>query len=349
MKETSDPRDTPHHPRRRAMLLGHARAEETLLHAYRGGRLHHAWLIGGRRGIGKATLAYRFARFLLRHPDPAGVAAGSSLAIDPTDPVFHRVAAGAHPDLFVIERPFDQKTEKVKAETNVDVARAATGFFGRTAGEGGWRVCIVDSADDLNLEAANSLLKIIEEPPPRSIFLIVAHAPGRVLRTIRSRSIRLGLEPLEQPSVVDVVRSVLSDELPPQADVTLAAELSRGSPGRAFDLLRSSGARIFSSFRHLVSDLPNLDVGATLGFADQLQVRTAGEDFAAFCELLSDWIAERARAATEEARPDAGRWAEVHCGLAHSIRIANALNLDRRQLVMHAFEAIQDAARHDRT
>ena len=135
MSADTDPRDTPLHPRRRAMLLGHEEEERKLLQAFGSGRLHHALLIAGPRGIGKATLAYRFARFLLKRPhheEPG------SLSVEPADPVFHRVAAGSHPDLFVIERAFDLKSGKVKIETGVDVARGATssspGRQGRGAG-----------------------------------------------------------------------------------------------------------------------------------------------------------------------------------------------------------------------
>ncbi len=345
MSADTDPRDTPLHPRRRAMLLGHEEEERKLLQAFGSRRLHHAWLIAGPRGIGKATLAYRFARFLLKHPD-AGEAL--SLQVDLVDPVFHRVAAGSHPDLFVIERAFDLKSGKVKTETGVDVARGATRFFARTAGEGGWRVCIVDPADDLNDEAANALLKIIEEPPDRSIFLIVAHSPGQVLRTIRSRSVRLNLAPLDEPLVIEVVRSVLAPEAPPAADLALAASLSRGSPGRALGLLQSGGAKVFATFRHLVSELPALDRRQVSSFADQLQARTAAEEFVTFCELLEDWIADEARRHGTAGRHAADLWATAHSELRHSIRVANALNLDRRQLVMHAFDAIQEAARNSR-
>ena len=346
MRDDIDPRDTPLHPRRRAMLLGHEQAERKLLQAFHAGRLHHAWLITGPRGVGKATLAYRFARFLLKHPSSSGTP--TSLDVDPSDPVFHRVAAGSHPDLFVIERAYDLKSGKVKSETGVDVARGATGFFARTAGEGGWRVAIVDPADDLNEEAANALLKIIEEPPERSIFLILANSPGQVLSTIRSRSIRLTLAPLTEHLVVEVLRSVLAPEAPPAGDLALAASLSRGSPGRAMGLLQSNGAKVFATFRSLVSSLPNLDRRQVSNFADQLQSRTAAEEFTVFCELLEDWIAEEARKLGSAGRHAANRWATAHSELRHSIRVANALNLDRRQLVMHAFDAIQDAARNSR-
>src|SRR3954464_9268274 len=168
------------HPRATGELFGHAEAEQTLLDAYRGGRIPHAWLIGGEAGIGKATLAYRMARFVLAHPDPKApaVQAARSLALDPNHPVARQVAGQSHPDLLVLERTENDKgtlrTEIVVAQTDRTVS-----FFGSTAGAGGWRVCIVDSTDELNLASANKLLKILEEPPERALFLLVSHAPGR--------------------------------------------------------------------------------------------------------------------------------------------------------------------------
>ena len=344
MSDDVDPRDTPRHPRRRNILLGHEGAESRLLQAYRSGRLHHAWLISGPRGIGKATLAYRFARFLLHTSAIRPQKDAASLDVDPDHPVARRIAAGSHADLFVVERRFDPRTGRLKTETGVDIARMASDFFSRSAGEGGWRICIVDSADDLNLESANALLKSLEEPPSLSIFLLVANRPGTLLRTIRSRCIELHLEPLSEQHVIEAASGVLGADAPSAADIALAARLSGGSPGRALELLDSGGTRIFSEFRSLVSGLPRLDRRQALAFADQMQGRAGAEDFNIFCELLTDWIADRARTEALASKKSAAAWAAAHAELNHSIRRTNALNLDRRQLVMQAFEALRDAA-----
>jgi len=174
------------HPRETFALLGHAEAERALLEEYRGGRIAHAWLIGGPAGIGKATLAYRMARFALAHPDPAAAAVQSatSLAVPPDSPIARRVAGRAHPDLLVLEREPDDKG-KMRTVITVEQVRRTVSFFGSTAGEGGWRVCVVDSADELNPQGSNALLKVLEEPPPRSLFLVLSHAPGRLPPTIR--------------------------------------------------------------------------------------------------------------------------------------------------------------------
>ena len=347
MTDSKDPRDTPRHPRRRPFLIGHEEAERFLLQVNRSGRLHHAWLIGGPRGIGKATLAYRFARFLLRYPDSSN--APDTLHVDAADPVFRRVAAGAHPDLFAIERELNQQTGRLKTETGVDVARIASRFFSRSAGENGWRVCIVDTADDLNEEAANALLKVLEEPPARSVFLLVANRPGMLLKTIRSRCIRLNLNALPPEQVIEILQKLLGEEAPALKDLEVAAELSGGSPGRALELLGSGGTRTFAEFHTIAAHLPRLDRRQALALAEKLYARAAEEEFAIFCLLLDEWIAKKARSEAMAGKASALRWAKMHQELGHSIRQTNALNLDRRQLVMHAFEALQDAARHSQS
>lgn len=226
-EDSADPRETEHHPRRRTKLTGHAAAEQRLLQGYLSGRLHHAWLIHGPKGIGKATLAYRLARFILHHPDPASAAGHTSLYVPPEAPAARRVGARAHANLLAIERTFVEKDKKLKSEIGVDVARAAGEFFGQTAGEAGWRIAIIDSADDLNRESANALLKHIEEPPHRSLFLVVAHQPGQLLATIRSRCIALPLSPLSLEETLAVLQDVGAGD-----DLGKAAELSGGSPGR---------------------------------------------------------------------------------------------------------------------
>src|ERR1700737_2550694 len=193
------------HPRQTAALFGHREAETALLNAYRSGRIPHAWLIGGAQGIGKATLAYRMARFVLAHGNPNApqVQRAETLGVDPSDPVARHVAAGAHGGLLTLERTANDKGV-MRTVITVDETRETISFFGSTAAAEGWRVCIVDTVDELNPNAANALLKILEEPPRQSLFLLVSHAPGRVLPTILSRCRRLTLRPL---STADVIRA----------------------------------------------------------------------------------------------------------------------------------------------
>jgi DNA polymerase-3 subunit delta' len=194
------------HPRATTELFGHAAAEAALLAAYRSGRVPHAFLIAGPQGIGKATLAYRMARFVLAHPDPSSrpVQAASSLAITADDPVARRIVAQAQPDLLVLERTFNDKGVLHKQIAVDDIRRTVT-FFGSTAGEGGWRIAIVDAVDELNRAGANALLKVLEEPPERALLLLVSHSAARVLPTLRSRCRILTLRPLADADVASTL------------------------------------------------------------------------------------------------------------------------------------------------
>src|SRR3979411_1626567 len=191
------------HPRETTALSGHREAEQALLNAYRSGRIPHAWLIGGAQGIGKATLAYRMARFRLAHRDPLAprVQSAETLEVDPAHPVARHVAAGAHGGLLTLERTLNDKGV-MRTVITVDETRETISFFGSTAAVEGWRVCIVDTVDELNPNAANALLKVLEEPPQQSLFLLVSHAPARVLPTIQSRCRKLPLRPLATGAVI---------------------------------------------------------------------------------------------------------------------------------------------------
>lgn len=334
-----DPREGPNHPRRRTELFGHISAEQLLLKRYAVGRMHHAWLVAGPRGIGKATLAYRLARFVLQHPHPGEARARTSLRVPAEAPTARRVASGGHADLLVIERACDPKTRRLKGEISVDDARKASDFFSLTAGEGGWRICIVDAADDLGAASANALLKIIEEPPARALFVLVSHRPGSLLETIRSRCMRLNLAPLSEADTVAVLAGLETGAAGPE--LAAAARLSQGSPGRALDLLGSQGAAIFSSFAELAARPGTLDLAARIQLADRFAAKDSAQDFDIFCELIVDWAAAQARAAALKGRST--RLAQAHDDIAHSLRVANNLNLDRRQTAFDALTAISES------
>ena len=185
------------HPRHATRLVGHRAAEAEMLAAYRDGRLAHAWLIGGPEGVGKATLAWRFARFLLANPDPAArsVREARDLAVDADSSAARQVGALAHPDFALIRREWRTSPKGFASEIGVDAVREAMQVFQLSAALGGSRIAIVDCAEDLNRSSANALLKVIEEPPDRSLILVVSHLPGQVLPTIRSRCRRLNSTP----------------------------------------------------------------------------------------------------------------------------------------------------------
>src|ERR1700748_1870812 len=225
------------HPRETMSLFGHREAELALLNAYRSGRIPHAWLIGGAQGIGKATLAYRMARFVLAHGNPRGDAASpaETLQVNPSDPVARQVATGAHGGLLTLERSLNDKGV-MRTVITVDETRETISFFGSTAAVDGWRVCVVDTVDELNPNAANALLKVLEEPPRQSLFLLISHAPARVLPTIQSRCRKLQMRPL---AIADVIRAAAHATSRDGDDPALAeaAEASEGSVSRALTLL----------------------------------------------------------------------------------------------------------------
>jgi DNA polymerase-3 subunit delta' len=341
----SDRLDDLPHPRERYTLAGHDWAEHQFLDAYRGGKLHHAWILGGPKGIGKATLAYRAARFVLRHPHPGEVPADTAdLTVDPADPVARRITSLGHADLLVLRRPWDHKTKQLKTVLSVDEVRRASGFFSRTAGEGGWRVCIVDAADEMNVNAANALLKILEEPPARCLFLLVTHVPGRLLPTIRSRCRRLDLQPLDPADAAAVMADVLAQagEKAKPADLALHRDLVA-----------------------VMESMPGLDLKKLHKLADELASRQARDRYGLFTTMLVDWLAAMVRtaatgdagyAAPDEAAAmarlagtgDLGAWAEAYEKIGHSIARANGLNLDRKQVILTLFFSLDEIARGSR-
>ena len=215
-KDLADIELDPNAPKARTQFLGHEQAEKSFLESWTSGRLHHAWLITGQKGIGKATLAHRMARFILTGGGGGGGLFGDapdSLALsEEQESIIHRLASGGHSDFLCLEKGMINPKNNRVAENDipVDLARNAANFVRLTPAESDWRVVIVDAADDLNRNAANALLKVLEEPPARAIFLLVSHAPGRLLPTIRSRCRRLDLGPLPDP----ILHQLLTERFP---------------------------------------------------------------------------------------------------------------------------------------
>ena len=361
-------------PRENPDLHGHEEAERALLDGFNRGRLAHAWLICGPRGVGKATLAFRFARFLLAqgNGDASGgglfgdaVAAEKpeTLHMDPDHPVFRRTASRGHADLLTVERGFDEKRGKLRTEVVVDDVRGIGSFLGLTPAEGGWRVVVVDSADDMNRHAANAVLKVLEEPSPRALLLLVSHNPGRLLPTVRSRCRRLILKPLKEDRLAARLR-----ELRPDLDETEALDLARlaeGSVGRAISLAAEGGLDLYRDLLDLLDTLPSLDVPAVHALGDRLAKAGAEEAYRTMTELLRGWLgrlivvgaapgqgAAVALTADEKAIMErllrAGpldRWMEVWEKINRLLGRADGANLDRRQVALNAFLAVENAAR----
>lgn len=337
--DENDPPLSP--PRETTVLFGHDSAEREFLSVYRSGRVPHAWLIGGEPGIGKATLAYRIARFVLAHPDPSHPLTTTSLALDPAHRTVRRVAVNAHPDLLALERTIGD-TGKMRTVIAVEQVRRLTTFFGSTAGEGGWRVCIVDSADELKYpEGSNALLKMLEEPPPRSLFLLVSHAPGRLLPTIRSRCRRLALRPLAQGDVAKAASIALGADADDPA-IAAAAAGARGSVSRAIALAGGPMLAFREKVAQLLRALPAHDPRALHALGDELdRDRSLLE---VFVGTVRDWLSAQLDAKVM----NPGRLvraADVWERLNRSARDVEIYNLERKPLVFAIFALLAEASR----
>jgi DNA polymerase-3 subunit delta' len=333
------------HPRETNVLFGHREAELALLNAYRSGRIPHAWLIGGAQGIGKATLAYRMARFVLAHRNAgaAGVQRAETLQLDPADPVARHVAAGAHGSLLTLQRTLNDKGV-LRTVITVDETRETISFFGSTAAVEGWRVCIVDTVDELNPNAANALLKILEEPPRQSLFLLVSHAPARVLPTIQSRCRKLQLRPLAINDVIGAAALAANIAIDDPA-LAEAAEAADGSVARALTLLGGDALKLHQKTTALLATLPRVDprelhaLGDALGGSDRVAL-------AAFMDSVDRWVGERLRAGDANANlPRLARLAEVWEKITRAARDTQDYNLERKPLVFSVFGLLAETTR----
>jgi DNA polymerase-3 subunit delta' len=330
------------HPRETLQWFGHAEAERALLEAYRGARMPHAWLIGGAAGIGKATLAYRMARFLLAYPDPLmpQVQSATSLALPSEHRVARLVAAQGHPDLLVLERR-PGESGALRTVIAVEDVRRLVPFLGSTAGEAGWRVVIVDSADELNAAGANALLKLLEEPPPRCVFLIVSHAPGRLLATIRSRCRRLLLRALTPAEIARALGAALGRD-PSDPAVEKAAAAADGSVAQAIALLGGPLLALRERVIELIGLLPAVDRRALHALGESLE-RADRLVLTAFVDIARDWLSGRLAAARDQG-PRTARLAQAWDNINRTARDVEMYNLERKPLVFKVFGWLADAA-----
>lgn len=329
--------EAPPHPRDVFDLVGQEAAVAAFADAEARGRLHHAWLLTGPQGLGKATLAFRIARRLLgAAPDPRHGPMGAS----PHDPVSRLVSQDAHPDLMVIDRTDSEG--KVRREILVEEVRRLNEFFSKSPASAPYRVAIVDAADDLNRNAANALLKTLEEPPPRGVILLVCHAPGRLIRTIRSRCRTLKLTPLPEATVADfVARKTDAD---PESALRLA-RMSGGAPGRAW-ALRSEGAlEMDDAARALLNGLPELDRTLALSLTERFRGGEGARSFALLTERLAARVHDLVLRRAEEGIGGLDAWAEAWSALDRLPREVEALNLDRGDALFTALADLRAAAR----
>ncbi len=354
-----------HDPRYTDKVFGHEGAERLFLEAFNSDRLHHAWLISGPKGIGKATLAWKFAKFLLSQ-QPENVGPGLfgdevpseaiSLDTGPEDPTIQRIKSGGHGGLIVAERTFNEKTGKMRNDIVIDDVRKLINFFSQTSAEGGWRVAIVDAADEMNSNAANALLKVLEEPPEKSIIFLVAHSPGKLLPTIRSRCRAMNLNALPEESV----KAVLAARFPEMSidDLSSTALLSRGAPGRAIEIASLEGVTLYKEMVALLADLPRLNIPNVHQFSVKIGAAKADAKYRLFIQIYLDWIqrlvkqlatgmgsqelisGETAQITRISAFAGVDQWLDLWEKMGELINRADAVNLDRKQIIVTMFTAL---------
>ena len=343
------------HPRDCTRLLGHETAESHFLETYNSGRFHHAWLITGAKGVGKASFAYRAAKFLLSQDGAGSTMFGppDSLDIDPSNPAIHLINASAHPGLSVLKRQYDIKGKKFFKAIRVDDVRRLGSFFGLKASDGGWRVVIIDTVDDMNINAANAILKILEEPPKKTIFFLLSHTPAGLLPTIQSRCRRLPLNPLSSDLTQQIITPYAQNVSPD--DLTILTSLAEGSPGKAAALLNAGGLDAFSGLLAIFGSYPNYDAIKLHGLADLAAKKDSEALYRVLCELFPWWLSRFVRAASigmDKLPLIAGEaeimqsllrvhpipfWVEIWEKANHLIERADAVNLDKKQVILNLF------------
>ncbi len=341
------------HPRHVDAFFGHAPAEAQLAAGLASGKLHHAWLLAGPSGVGKATLAYRFARAALSGGTAeAGLfGAAEKLNVDPDSKASHLVGALSHPDLLVLRRPYDIKAKRFKTAITVDEVRRLRDFLGHKQSGAGWKVVIVDAADDLNINAANALLKSLEEPPPGAIFFLISSMPGRLLTTIRSRCRLLNMLPLAEGDVRAAAEQALraaEQAVPDEAQWPILLQAAEGSVANLLRLASDDGIALSGKVDQVFGNLTRPNWPAMHQLSDEFAAVSAGDKFEAFIDLLLARLARTVRAAaTQQGEPidletarrlgtdgDLASWAELWETLIREKAVQGALNLDRKAFVL---------------
>jgi DNA polymerase-3 subunit delta' len=354
------------HPRDVEALFGHEGAEAAFMDAFNQDRLHHAWLLTGRQGIGKATLAWRIARFLLATPavNDTGFfgdapADKASLYVDLDHPVARRMRAGSEAGLFVLRRPLDEKTNRLKSVITVDEVRKLKNFFALSASEGGRRVVIVDAADEMNQSAANALLKVLEEPPAKTYLLLISHQPSRLLPTIRSRCRELRLQPLGTDELKAALHQVGTDTST-ISDGLMA--LCAGSVGEAVRLANLDGLKLYQAILSVIETMPKFDRQKAQALAEMTNKRGAEDQRELLFSLVENILSRIARAGVMVASnevvegesqifsrlsPTAAKarmWAETTQEITERNRHGLSVNLDPAALILDTVFRIQKTA-----
>ncbi|MGE4610482.1 MAG: DNA polymerase III subunit delta' [Paracoccaceae bacterium] len=348
------------HPRDTVTLYGQDAAANTFLNAFNQGRLHHSWLISGPKGIGKATLAWNIARFLFASDSDTGMFepdVQDTLHISAEDPVFRRISALSEPGIFLCRRPWDEKKKKLKTAITVDEVRKLKSFFTLSSADGGWRIAIVDSADEMNKSAENALLKVLEEPPEKTLILLVSHQPAKLLPTIRSRCRELRCSTL----LPDTLSLVMEQAGFPNAENDALNALSGGSAGESIDLLANDGLEIYQTILSLLSTAPRMNRPRIIAFGEKCAGKSSENRYDMTVRLTLLALSrlalngakdgnlaldgEAALAARLSSNPyQAREWATLVQDLNGRITHARAVNLDPAQVILDTFLSIDATA-----
>jgi DNA polymerase-3 subunit delta' len=303
------------HPRSRFSLEGVEAQATAFLTSLSRARLHHAWLLTGPEGVGKAAFAYRAARRLLgAKPDDAFGPLGAS----PDDVACRMIAAQAHPDLLVLER----NTDVARKVIPVEEARRLPEFFAKAPAMGPYRVAIIDAVDDFNANGANAVLKTLEEPSGRGVLFLISHAPGRLLPTIRSRCRTLAFRPWTD----DTVATLLEKAAIERDEAVRVAAMANGSPGRALALARANAVALDQVAQEIVAGATAVSGATLMSLAESFRGGEGAERFALFLNRLSSAVQRRAAQAEGAS---AARWAGLWVGLSGLTGRVEGLNLDR--------------------
>ncbi|MBR1649230.1 MAG: DNA polymerase III subunit delta' [Alphaproteobacteria bacterium] len=329
-------------PKNNTFLLGQEDAEKAVLEAYNNHKLHNSWLISGEKGIGKATFAYKFARFLLDENRSF-----NSLNTNPESPSNRLISSSSHPDLKVIERDYietdrkkilksikdgeamsesERQGLKKSAFIRIDDVRTINEFMSKKSSHNGWKVVIIDSIDDMNTASANALLKILEEPPTKSILLLISHNIGRLLPTIKSRCAKLSLKPLSNSDVAVLLRRYRPNL--EESDIKSLAGIAAGSIGRALMFADNGALGVYSGLKKLASSGIHFRLDDMLDWT--AKAVQSDESYFLAQELIMRFFADMIITA-----PDVEECALAWEKAMHSFRVTESLNLDRRQTLIN--------------
>ena len=361
------------HPKVTKKLFGHQFAEQEFINCFKSNKLHHGWLITGEKGIGKATFAWKMAKFLLTQPIPSrepNELFGSSNDSrnngqdeNLKKAIIAKILAESEPRLVVVRKSFDEKRKTFRSSIRVDEVRHLKTFFALSVSDGGGRVAIIDCAEDLNINAANALLKTLEEPPKDTIFLLVSHNPQSLLPTIKSRCRELRLSSLTESDLKSALEQI--NLTIPENDSKIYSSLGSGSVGNTIRLLEHDGAGLYRTLLSFLNQLPNLNGFELEKFIGTFSGNKNRSRLELFIELLNTVIARLSKAGImgyssadqiieDEKeiftklcpnRISAKKWAELAKTQSENLKHGLAVNLDPGSLILDTFFRIEDCAR----